>query len=380
MPGTHDMHPKVKQYLQGKMKGYQAGGLVEDEEQALDPIAQRLQAFDQANQARDAKFEADMQAARAQADERASGPTRRILAGVFSGLAGGDVADGINQIRGQDAKIREELVGNVQRQYDADAKRAEARARLMSDLQNKLAERQLRQQIERDKNEARLAEANLRREDRQALRAIEAERRQESRQERLDKRLEDEIRQAEKRLAPAVDIQNTLANVEDKLGFALDAAEIKDGQVIVGGEAKDLPGVSIPGLGRRTFYDSDARQLQSAIGKVFNVELKDRSGAAVTTPELERLKEEFASGKFNSEAEMVQALKDYKRLAAIALKNAEAAFRPEVLERYAERGGQTSKQLGFVADNQRPPFEPDEDLAAAARAELERRRAQKQGG
>lgn len=168
-----------------------------------------------------------------------------------------------------------------------------------------------------------------------------------SRDERLSLKEEDQkernIQKLSDKIAPAQDMYLALRNVETALGHSLDDINIEKDSLKVGNKKLDLPGTSVPLVGRVGFYSGDARSLENTIAKVFNVELKDRSGAAITSNELERLKDEFGRGKFNNETEMIRALKEYKRAAAEAIKNREAAFKPEVLKEYKNRGGMTSE-------------------------------------
>lgn len=131
-------------------------------------------------------------------------------------------------------------------------------------------------------------------------------------------------------------------NIDEQLGFPLDELEVKDNKIFRGKEKIDLPGVSIPLLGRTTFYDSKADDLSTAIQKIFNTRIKDTSGSAVSNQEMENLQKEFATGKFNTEASMIKALKDYKIAVANALKDREAGFDPQVVNIYKDRGGTTS--------------------------------------
>lgn len=191
-------------------------------------------------------------------------------------------------------------------------------------------------------NESRLDMANAR------ARAA-AEKEKEKRDLKREQETEKDIQKLGDTLGNSQDIANALGVVEKELGFRLDDAENRGGKLVVRGKEKDLPGVSLPGVGRVGFYSNAAQNLQSAVARVFNTELKDRSGAAVTTPELERLKTEFGSGKFNTEAQLVGAMKEYKRLASQALKNREARFRPEIVDAYRQRGGQTSQDFSSAA-------------------------------
>lgn len=108
----------------------------------------------------------------------------------------------------------------------------------------------------------------------------------------------------------------------------------------------DLPGMSVPGLGRITALSGDARQLNQALSSVFNTVLRDRSGAAVTNPEMERLKAEFGSGSWNTEADLLNGLQQYKKSLSMELKNREAGFSPKVIDRYEQQGGTTSNTRG----------------------------------
>jgi hypothetical protein len=153
-------------------------------------------------------------------------------------------------------------------------------------------------------------------------------------------------------LSSAQEIADGLGAIETQLGFSLDDWDPKAGRAAKRGadgkpimEEVDLPGVSVPFLGRVSAHSTDARQLETRVAKVFNTELKSRSGAAVTSPELERLKVEFGSGKFNTESELIGALQDYKRAAEKAMANIELGASPEALAEYQSRGGTTSASM-----------------------------------
>jgi hypothetical protein len=190
-------------------------------------------------------------------------------------------------------------------------------------------------------------ELRLNQQDRNEQRQLSRDEMNKRSEERLlDKKEKDEkddLIKLSTKLGDPQALASSLSSVDDVLGFKLDDAIIsKDGTIKVGDKKVDLPGVSVPLLGRTSFYDSDARNLASSIGRVFNTELKDRSGAAVTSNEMERLKNEFGTGSFNTEAEMLGALQRYKVAVARALKNREAGFSPKIVEKYKEQGGTTS--------------------------------------
>lgn len=80
----------------------------------------------------------------------------------------------------------------------------------------------------------------------------------------------------------------------------------------------------------------DARDARAAFQRVFNITLKDRSGAAVTNQELERLKQEFGAGLFKDPNTLMNAVAKARLIinnhyAAIA-----SSFGREALDAYNE--------------------------------------------
>lgn len=156
------------------------------------------------------------------------------------------------------------------------------------------------------------------------------------------------VQKASEKLADHQNLQESYKQVEAALGGPLSSfkADIGKDKVYQNGKEKDLPGFSFPGLGRFSGIGKSApaaRNLKAAADKIFNTTLSDRSGAAVTNNEMERLRAEFQSGRMNTEAELIKGLQDYERAATSAMKNAEAGFSPEVLGTYRQRGGKTSE-------------------------------------
>ncbi len=181
------------------------------------------------------------------------------------------------------------------------------------------------------------------------MRRRDQQRDAEAAQAKRQQGIDDRVTKLSDKVAPMQTIMNTFNEVDAKLGFDLDTYDPKSNRAINAktgkDEAVDLPGVSMPLLGRVGFYDKKARGVDDVISRVFNVELKDRSGAAVTSQELQRLQAEFSSGKFNTEEEKLDALQRYKRAAMIAMENAERGFADDVRNEYAARDGQLSKDF-----------------------------------
>lgn len=253
---------------------------------------------------------------------------------------------------GMNAQQINGLLPSLTKIYEVEQKRLEAR-----DKAKETAQRNAESQEER---KLHWAELNQQKDERLAQRQSENDNK--------------DVQKLSDKLGNAQEFLGSLDNIEAKLGFALDDADVKDGTIKVKGEVKDLPGVSIPGYGRATFAQEDAQQLESAISRVFNTVLKDRSGAAVTSNEMQRLKEEFGRGKWNTEAQLIQGLKDYKKAVAAELKNREAGFSPDVVKTYHERGGITSADIGkssgaklvrVIDPKGKPRMVPEDQVQAA---------------
>lgn len=151
------------------------------------------------------------------------------------------------------------------------------------------------------------------------------------------------IERLSSKLGNSQDAVNTIGEIEKVLGFQLEDYDAEKGTVK--GKEKDLPGISVLGLGRVSFYSGDAKKLENTMSKLFNLEIKDRSGAAVTSNELERLRDEYSNGMFNTEAEKIAGLQRYKNALYNLMVNQEAGFTPEAVAEYKNRSGVTSERL-----------------------------------
>jgi hypothetical protein len=223
---------------------------------------------------------------------------------------------------------------NIPREYSPQNQK------MLVDSAMTLQER-LNEQFRRDELTSRSLDRQEARAERRSLAGL-------AKEEREEKRIEEGTQRLSKDVAGTQDMLGALDEVEAELGAPVDSyTRDKSGDLFdESGKKVDLPGVSIPGLGRTSFYDSKARNLNSAASRVFNATLKDRSGGAVTDTELSRLKTEFNEGKYNTEAELIAALQRYKRQTQLVLKNREAGYKPEVVSRYTEQGGRTSQTIG----------------------------------
>jgi len=94
---------------------------------------------------------------------------------------------------------------------------------------------------------------------------------------------------------------NNLDQVENAL-----APYVENGKVV-----KDIPGIGQ--LGRYSVLP-EARNMQSIIGSLTNIQLKDQSGATVTNPEFERYKKQVALGAFASDQDFVNTVQRMREI------------------------------------------------------------------
>lgn len=191
-----------------------------------------------------------------------------------------------------------------------------------------------REQIEGRKESARLSAQD---------RAERAAERKEQNDAKLEQKkseiLNKDIQKFQDKSQDTRSILNTVNDFETVLGKNLNDLNVdtRADKIKAGDKSLDLPGVSIPGIGRVSAYDTDARKLRDAASGIFNVELRNRSGAAVTDSELSRLRQEFSDGKFNTESELIDAVKRYKARAQKVLQQQESGFSPDAVKTYKER-------------------------------------------
>jgi hypothetical protein len=178
--------------------------------------------------------------------------------------------------------------------------------------------------------------------------------RKEDRAVKREEMMRDKSGKLSDKVAPLQSILGAVGEVENQLGFQLDDFNSERGTFTKDGKEQklDLPGVNLLGQ-RLTFYTPKGRKLDDTLATVFNVELKDRSGAAVTNNELMRLKQEFGEGKLRTDAEKVDALKRYRDAAMREMQNREAGFSPDVRDLYQGEGGQLSSAFDSARERQK---------------------------
>lgn len=103
---------------------------------------------------------------------------------------------------------------------------------------------------------------------------------------------------------------------------------------------------NIPGFGPvdQFTFTSEAKNARSAFSRLFNIVLKNRSGVAVTPTELERLKEEFNTGKLKTDKDLRNAYNRALKILQDHVNTVLAAYPKEVQDKFFEQGAKGFSQ------------------------------------
>ena len=106
---------------------------------------------------------------------------------------------------------------------------------------------------------------------------------------------------------------------------------------------------NIPGFGPidQFTFTSKAKDARSAFSRLFNITLKNRSGATVTPAELERLKEEFNTGKFKTDTDLRNAYNRALKILKDHVGSVLASYPKEVQEKFFKQGAKGFSQINL---------------------------------
>ena len=104
-------------------------------------------------------------------------------------------------------------------------------------------------------------------------------------------------------------------------------------------EEGEIPGYGQTGMVPTAVLSQRGKDIRTSLARVFNVTLRDRSGAAVTIPELERLKEEFGQGKFKTDEDLIRAMNRYRRIFNKNKKALTAGYSKDIVNTWSENAG-----------------------------------------
>lgn len=149
-----------------------------------------------------------------------------------------------------------------------------------------------------------------------------------------------------------IGLTGAVKDIEDIIGAPLDYYDPKT--KTLAGKKVDLPGKSVPGLGRVFMPGSQGERLASAHSAILNNLLKARSGAAVTENEYARLRQELGTGKFNTEEQFLESLQRYKKTLKEILQQRERSYKKESVESFRGQGGKLTEDLMPTVPNLYP--------------------------
>ena len=127
-----------------------------------------------------------------------------------------------------------------------------------------------------------------------------------------------------------------------QLGTALERAGLTEGDAVLRGvedALKAKPDLAEYLSGPKSLLpdmvvDKDIAAGRQAFQKLFNITLKNRSGAAVTNQELDRLKNEFATGAFKTPDQLRAGVDQARKIISDHYRGVAAGFSPAALEQY----------------------------------------------
>jgi hypothetical protein len=130
---------------------------------------------------------------------------------------------------------------------------------------------------------------------------------------------------------------------------ALDNVENLIGKYTTKG--KDIPGMGPVG---QLSYTDDAKEVRSTLASLQNIILRDRSGAAVTVPEFDRLKQELSTRYYNTDADLIKSLIRFREITNQHLASQLGGFKKEDIDAYVKTGGVDIKPSPFISTKIQP--------------------------
>jgi hypothetical protein len=134
-----------------------------------------------------------------------------------------------------------------------------------------------------------------------------------------------------------------------QLGTALERANLPEADSVIRGvedALKKTPTLAEYLSGPKSMIPDAVLPLDIGTGrqafqKLFNITLKNRSGAAVTVPEFERLKQEFATGVWKSPEQLKAGVEQARKIISDHYRSVSAGFGTDALNSYNENLRQT---------------------------------------
>lgn len=109
-------------------------------------------------------------------------------------------------------------------------------------------------------------------------------------------------------------------------------------------KSEDVPGFGQTAALPDLMISREGQDLRQATQTLFNIELKDRSGAAVVDQELQRLKAEFGQGNWKTDRQLREGIRMYEKRLHEVIRNMNAGVDSSVADEYAARGGRDTRK------------------------------------
>lgn len=210
----------------------------------------------------------------------------------------------------------------------------EARAARIQQAHDTLAAR-------KDDLEARLADKSLDRDMRERLNqtVLDMKQQQISLQGEIAKG-----NQELKRIQFGMKADQGLQKQVQQLGGALEKANLPEADAVLGAvedSLKKTPKLAEYLSGPKSLLPdmvvgNDIATGRQAFNKLFNITLKNRSGSAVTNQELDRLKQEFATGAFKTDKQLQSAVDQARNIISKHYASVSSGFGKDALDAYNE--------------------------------------------
>jgi len=133
----------------------------------------------------------------------------------------------------------------------------------------------------------------------------------------------------------------------------------------------DIPGYGATGMVPSIALSSDGKKMVNLVQGLANIQLKERSGAAVTNQEMKRFLTEFGSGKIATDEQLKIGLQRIRKAMERDMDTISRGFSENVRGSYQDSEAYPTKSEGFTAQTQEMPKEK--------KSRLEELRAKKAG-
>jgi len=174
-------------------------------------------------------------------------------------------------------------------------------------------------------------------------------------EDRDEVKMDSNVGKLQTKLEPLQDNMRVMEQLDNLMGFKMEDYDSATGTLKSTGREPDMPGFNLFGKGPRiNWFSGKAQDIDDTLQTLQNIQLKDRSGAAVTVPEFERFKKEYAQGLLRDEGQRIKSLARARDGFIRKMKEIESGFQGKYVDEYVDRGGTSSKKYGEASPGGMP--------------------------